>query len=131
MTMHTSRNLVAFALIAIASLAFLSVGCSRDEGSREGSGAAAGEVQPSRTNDPEYEAKLGERVEARNELLAIRAKLIARLDEADDAEKASLQSRIDDVNKALEDERGRALTVVRERIWSGHQANEQKEPVEQ
>lgn len=131
MTMLTSRNLVAFALIAIASLAFLSVGCSRDEGSREASGAASGDIQPSRTNDPEYEAKLGERVEARNELLAIRAKLLARLEEADDAEKASLQARIDDVNKALEDERGRALTVVRERIWSGHQANEQKESAAQ
>lgn len=129
--MLTSRNLVAFALIAIASLAFLSVGCSRDEGSREASGAASGDIQPSRTNDPEYEAKLGERVEARNELLAIRAKLLARLEEADDAEKASLQARIDDVNKALEDERGRALTVVRERIWSGHQANEQKESAAQ
>lgn len=124
--MLTSKNLVAFAVIAIASLGFLYVGCSREEGAREASGEAAGETLPSRTNDPEYEAKLGERVEARNELLAIRAKLIARLDEADDAEKASLQSRIDDVNKALEDERGRALTVVRERIWSGHHANEQK-----
>lgn len=127
MTMLTSKNLVVFALVAIASLAFLSAGCSREEGAREASGAAAGETLPSRTNDPEYEAKLGERVEARNELLAIRAKLMARLEEADDAEKASLQARIDDVNKALEDERGRALAVVRERIWSNHQANEQKE----
>lgn len=124
--MLTSRNLVAFALVAIASVAFLSVGCSRDEGSREASGAAAGATLPPRTNDPEYEAKLGKHVEARNELLAIRAKLVARLEEADDAEKASLQARIDDVNKALEDERGRAMATVRERIWSAHKANEQK-----
>jgi len=124
--MLTSRNLVAFALVAIASVAFLSVGCSRDEGAREASGAAAGETLPSRTNDSEYEAELGKHVEARNELLAIRAKLVARLEEADDAEKASLQARIDDVNKALEDERGRAMTSVRERIWSAHKANEQR-----
>ena len=63
MTMLTSRNLVAFALVAIASLAFLSVGCSRDEGSRAASGEAAVQTA-TRIDDPEYVARLNETVDA-------------------------------------------------------------------
>ena len=126
MTMLTSRNLVAFALIAIASLAFLSVGCSRDEGSREGSGAAAGEVQPSRIDDPEYVARLNETVDARRKLVATRARLEAQM-AAEGADRESLQARIDDLNKAIEDERKHAVEIVRERLLS----DGSKEPVEQ
>ena len=126
MTMLTSKDLVAFAVVAIASVAVFCGGCSRDEEPREASGAAVGETSPWRTDDPVYEAKLDERVEARNKLLAIRANLVSRLEDADDAEKASLQARIDDVNKALEDERGRAMKAVRERIWAADQPEAQK-----
>ena len=120
MTMLTSRNLVAFALIAIASLAFLSVGCSRDEGSREASGAAAGEVAAMRMNDPEYVAKLDKSVDARKELLATRARLEAQM-AAEGADRESLQARIDDLDKALEDERKRAMATVRQRIITDEQ----------
>lgn len=118
--MLTSRNLVAFALIAIASLAFLSVGCSRDEGSREASGAAAGEVAAMRMNDPEYVAKLDKSVDARKELLATRARLEAQM-AAEGADRESLQARIDDLDKALEDERKRAMATVRQRIITDEQ----------
>ena len=121
MTMLTSKNLVAFALIAIASTVFLSAGCSREEEAREASGAAAGEVSPSRMDDPEYVAQLDDSVNARKQLLATRERLAAQMASAEGAEKASLQARIDDLNKALEDERGRAMAVVRQRIMSDEQ----------
>ena len=116
--MLTSKNLVAFALIAIASTVFLSAGCSREEEAREASGAAAGEVSPSRMDDPEYIAQLDDSVNARKQLLATRERLAVQMASAEGAEKASLQARIDDLNKALEDERGRAMAVVRQRIMS-------------
>lgn len=119
--MLTSKNLVAFALIAIASTVFLSAGCSREEEAREASGAAAGEVSPSRMDDPEYVAQLDDSVNARKQLLATRERLAAQMASAEGAEKASLQARIDDLNKALEDERGRAMAVVRQRIMSDEQ----------
>ena len=119
--MLTSKNLVAFALIAIASTVFLSAGCSREEEAREASGAAAGEVSPSRMDDPEYIAQLDDSVNARKQLLATRERLAAQMASAEGAEKASLQARIDDLNKALEDERGRAMAVVRQRIMSDEQ----------
>ena len=119
MTMLTSKNLVAFAVIAIASFAILCGGCSRDEEPRAASGAAD---QPAvtRTDDSEYIARLGESAAARDELLALRASLMARM-EAEDADKEFLQARIDDVNKALEDVHRHAAAIVRERIWSGAQ----------
>ena len=125
MTMLTSRNLVAFALIAIASLAFLSVGCSRDEGSREASGAAAVQTA-TRIDDPEYVARLNETVDARRKLVATRARLEAQM-AAEGADRESLQARIDDLNKAIEDERKHAVEIVRERLLS----DGSKEPVEQ
>ena len=121
MTMLTSKNIVAFALIAIASTVFLSAGCSREEEAREASGAAAGEVSPARMDDPEYIAQLDDSVNARKQLLATRERLAAQMASAEGAEKASLQARIDDLNKALEDERGRAMAVVRQRIMSDEQ----------
>ena len=135
--MLTSRNLVAFALIAIASLAFLSVGCSRDEGSREASGAAAGEVSPSRMDDPEYVAGLNAHNDVRKELMKTRQSLVSKMeamiadakvrlgtdDEAvlkveleKDAEWNSLYNRVIDIDKAIEDNRARASTFIRNRI---------------
>ena len=60
MTMLTSKNLVAFALIAIAATAFLFLGCSPKEESREAPEAVASETgaAPSRMEDPAYVAKL-------------------------------------------------------------------------
>lgn len=127
MTMLTSKNLVAFALVAIASLAFLSVGCSREEGAREASGEAAGDGSAAtRIDDPEYVARLNETVDARRKLVATRARLEAQM-AAEGADRESLQARIDDLNKAIEDERKHAVEIVRERLLS----DGSKEPVEQ
>lgn len=120
MTMLTSRNLVAFALIAIAPITFSLVGCSRDEEPREASGAAAGEVAATRMNDPEYVAKLDASVDARKQLLATRARLEEQM-AAEGADRESLQARIDDLDKALEDERKRAMATVCQRLMSDEQ----------
>lgn len=120
MTMLTSKNLVAFAVIAIAAVAFLSIGCSREEEPRETGETIVGETaqpQPTRMDDPEYIAKLDATIDARKQLLVTRARLMARM-EAEDADKEFLQARIDDVNKALEDVHRHAVAIVRERIWS-------------
>ena len=139
MTMLTSKNLVAFALIAIASLAFLSVGCSRDEGSREGSGAAAGDGSAGveRMSDPEYVTGLNAHNDVRKELMKTRQSLVSKMeamiadakvrlgtdDEAvlkveleKDAEWNSLYNRVIDIDKAIEDNRARASTFIRNRI---------------
>ena len=127
MTMLASRNLVAFALIAIASTAFLFVGCSRGEEGREAPEAAAGETEVvSRMQDTEYVAKLEGSVDARKQLLATRASLMEQM-EAEGADKESLQARIDDINKAIEDERQHAVRIVRQRIM----ADEAKESAAQ
>ena len=128
MTMFTSKNLVAFALVAIASIAFLFVGCSRDEEPRTTPGEAVGEVsqpRPSRMEDQDYVAKLNATADARKQLLATRARLMAQMEEAG-ADRESLQARIDDLNKAIEDERRHAVSIVRQRIMS----DGQKESVE-
>lgn len=126
--MLTSKNLVAFAVIAIAAVAFLSIGCSREEDPRETGETIVGETaqpQPTRMDDPEYIAKLDATIDARKQLLVTRARLMAQMEEAG-ADRESLQARIDDLNKAIEDERKHAVAIVRQRIMS----DGQKESVE-
>ena len=153
MMSFTSRNLVAFALVAIASLAFFSTGCSRDEEPREDSQPSAQqlpEVEPAltaRMADPTYVKALNESRDALNEIEATRYRLVrqmeAKIAEAKtrlgtededvlkvelekDPEWNSLYDRVVDLNKALDDERSRAAAKVRERIF----ADQRKEPVE-
>ena len=140
MTMLTSKNLVAFAVIAIASLGFLYVGCSREEGAREASGEAAGEesaVTIERMADAEYVAGLNAHNDVRRELLKTRQSLVGRMeamiadakarigtdDEAvlkveleKDPEWNSLYNRVVDIDKAVEDNRVRASAFIRNRI---------------
>ena len=121
MTMLTSRNLVAFALIAIAPITFSLVGCSRDGEPRGAQQPAASEsTEFARMNDPEYVAKLDASVDARKQLLATRARLEEQM-AAEGADRESLQARIDDLDKALEDERKRAMATVRQRLMSDEQ----------
>ena len=152
MMSFTSRNLVAFALVAIASLAFFSTGCSRDEEPREDSQPSAQqlpEIDPalSRMEDPAYTQALDERRDALSEIEATRYRLVrqmeAKIAEAKtrlgtededvlkvelekDPEWNSLYDRVVDLNKALDDERSRAAAKVRERIF----ADQRKESVE-
>ena len=140
MSMFTSRNLVAFALFAIACTVFFSNGCTRDEEAREPAQPSAEEkpVQElSRMEDPAYREALDKRRDARKELLGVRQRLVSQMeakiaaakerlgtdDEAvlkveleKDPEWNSLYERVEDLNTALEDERKRASALVRERI---------------
>lgn len=145
MMSFTNRNLVAFALVAIASLAFFSTGCSRDEEPREDSQPSAQqlpEVEPAltaRMADPTYVKALDERRAAQSEIEATRYRLVrqmeAKIAEAKtrlgtededvlkvelekDPEWNSLYDRVVDLNKALDDERKRAASLVRERIFA-------------
>ena len=140
--MLTSKNLVAFAVIAIASVAVLCGGCSRDEEPREASGAAAGEasaVTIERMADAEYVAGLSAHDNVRRELLKTRQSLVGRMqamiadakarigtdDEAvlkveleKDPEWNSLYNRVVDIDKAVEDNRARASAFIRNRIFA-------------
>lgn len=91
MMKFTSKNLVAFAVIAIAAVAFLYIGCSREGGEREPSQPSAQpdievpaetvQQKPSRLDDPVYRQALEERRDVRRELLATRRKLVAQMEE--------------------------------------------------
>ena len=140
MTMLTSKNLVAFAAIAIAFFVVLCGGCSRDEEPREVSNADAGEEQAvtiERMEDPEYVAGLNAHNDVRKELLKTRRSLVGRMeamiadakarlgtdDEAvlkveleKDPEWNSLYNRVVDIDKAVEDNRLRASAFIRNRI---------------
>jgi len=131
----TSRNLVAFASIAIACLVLFPVGCTRDEEAREA--AQQPEPIPPRLEDPAYRQALDERRDAQLEILTVRQRIVeqmqakfadakARLgtDDEDainlelekDPEWTSLRDRLTDLDTALGDERRRAAAVVRGRI---------------
>ena len=137
--MFTSRNLVAFALFAIACTVFLSSGCTRDEEVREPAQPSAEEPvkQLARMEDPAYREALDKRRDARKELLGVRQRLVSQMeakiaaakerlgteDEAvlkveleKDPEWNSLYERVEDLNTALEDERKRTSALVRDRI---------------
>jgi len=140
--LFTSRNLVAFALVAIASLAFFSVGCSRSEEPREVAPpqqSAEPINQFSRMEDPEYRKAMSERIDTRKELYSMRYRLVSQMeakiaaakallgtdDEAvlkveleKDPEWNSLYQRVVDINTALEDNHRRSVELVRERILS-------------
>ena len=144
----TSRNLVAFALVAIAFLVIFSTGCTRDEEAleeaRNASQPAAEEpaqLDPalSRMVDPVYTKALDERRDAMREVESTRYRLVSRMEakiaeakmrlgtEDEDVLKVelekdpewnSLYERVVDLNKARDDERKRAASVVRERIFA-------------
>ena len=136
--MLTSKNLVAFASIAIATVAFLFAGCTRDEEPRKAPDTPAGEVREiERLKDPAYKAALDARFEAQSELMRTRSRLVARMETmiadakarlgtADesvlkvelekDSEWNSLYSRVTDLDKALGDEHNRVAEIIRRRM---------------
>ena len=79
-----------------------------------------------RMADPVYRAQLDELHAAQNQMLAKRAQIAARLEEytrgktpaeyEGDAEFQSLKRRFDDLDRVVEEERQRALQVIRQRI---------------
>ena len=146
MTAITRKNLVAFALGAIVSLALFTVGCSRDEEPREAPEAPAAPVatkpekKVSRLDDPEYKAALDGNMSRQKELRNLQSRLASQLrekvnsvrerlgtdDEAaikaeleKDPDFKSLQSRLSDAATALRDEQRHAAEVVREKIMKG------------
>lgn len=142
MTAITSKNLVALVLGASVIAVSFIVGCSREEEPREASVEPAATEAPatiSRLSDPEYKARLDNNLANQNDLRKVQARLVAQLrekvnsmrdslgtdDEAalnaaleKDLDFKSLQSRLNDVAKALRDEQLHAAEVVRQRILS-------------
>ena len=142
MTAITRKNLVAFALGAIVSLALFTVGCSRDEEPREVPEAPAAmqpEKKVSRLDDPEYKAALDGNMSRQKELRNLQSRLAAQLREKvnsvrerlgtddevaikaeleKDMDFKSLQSRLSDAATALRDEQRHAAEVVRRKIFA-------------
>ena len=88
--------------------------------------ATVAEEVAARMADPVYRAQLDELHAAQNQVLAKRAQIAARLEEytrgktpaeyEGDAEFQSLKRRFDDLDRAVEAERQRALQVIRQQI---------------
>ena len=137
MTAITSKNLVAFALAAIVSVALFTSGCSR-EGEPAESAAPSTAVKP-RMEDPEYKAAIDGNLAAQNKLRNLQSSLAARLREREgavreslgsaddaavkaalesDAEYKSLKERLDDAGRAIRDEQRHAAEIVRRKIFS-------------
>ena len=139
----TSRNLVAFALLAIASVVFFSNGCTRDEEAPREAVQQPAEPQKvdefARMEDPAYRKALDEKIAERKDLSSTRYRLVsqmeakiadakARLGTEDeevlrvelekDPEWVSLYKRVTDLNTAIEDNRRNASALVRDRIMS-------------
>ena len=146
MVAFTSKNLVAVVLGTIASLAFFSIGCSREEApaaapaAPEAPVAEAPREKTSRLADPVYKAAIDDHMSKQQELRMLQSRLAERLrakvnamreslgveDEAaikaaleKDPEFKSLQSRMIDAGKALRDEQRHATETVRAKIVSG------------
>lgn len=147
MTMFTSKNLVAIALVAVVCLLVVFYGCSRkvigpEPVEPQPPAAEGDDTSLIRMDDPNYLAALDERVEARKVLTRQRQRLVDQMnakvaaakerlateDEAaikaeleKDPEWNSLYKRVEDMNTALDDERKRVEAVVRNRILADMQ----------
>ena len=131
------KHLVPCALGAAAFCALFAAGCARDEGVAAADTAPKADPPSVYMNDPVFKKALADRRSERNGILSLRSKLVAKAEKmveearakmpgADDAavkaeleknrEWVSLVARIEDANKAYEENRLATTKTVRERI---------------
>lgn len=133
-TKMAKKKLVAVLIVAAAAAALVALVLALKCRKCGGEAAPAEPQAPTtveeevaqRMADPVYRAQLDELHAAQNEVLAKRAQIAARLEDytrgktpaeyEGDAEFQSLKRRFDDLDRAVEAERQRALQVIRTQI---------------